>query len=300
MSWRGCIMASAGVLWVGIVAVGGASDLSDRPLESAFLADVNAANYEQLPPSEDALLLRWDFSGDTTHTYDFEQTVESAPKIGQNERDLHTRVTSVGVLDVKPQGDGTARVVVRDLKMTMEGRGKDAQSEPVTHSAAPVVVQGMREDGSFGAGKADVDTLFRFVLPLPREALEIGGSATLPVTLPVSLMGSRLDARGSVSVTLSSLVYVRGHQCAQLDSVIEVRDVEVPEEIAGKLSVAVSGRGRYFFDIDERRLLEAAVAVVMSMEASFPTPEGFASDHDRGGMTEMSMSSDNLIRLTSD
>ena len=301
MAWRSRVVVPVLILGVGTVALSASSDEADPPKQSAHLLEVTGTNYERLPQEVDPLVLRWDFSGDKIYAYNLENIADSSSSLTKNSADSPIRMTSKGVLEIKSQGDGTGRVVLRDVTMTMEGLGEDALAEPMTSHSQPVVVQGMQEDGSFGLGNAATDAMFRLIFPLPSQPLTVGETATIPFVFPVNVMGSPLEAHGSVSVVLSGLVYARGHQCAQLDSRIEVQNVELPDEITATFRLGVSGQGRYFFDVEEHRLLEATVAVTMSMETSFPNSDGLGfSGDDEDGTSEMSVFSDTLIRVTSE
>ena len=161
---------------------------------------------------------------------------------------------------------------------------------------------GLEEDGTMPTAQNQQSTLFRLLFPLPSEPLEVGQTATIPFTFPVNVFGSALSADGRVKLTLTGLVYVRGLTCAQIDYVVEVDEVEIPEEIETEFEFAMSGMGRFFFDIEAGRLVESAVAVVTEMEAEFPSEylSRIPRDGDAPIDPTMRMSSDTFTQLTSD
>jgi len=290
------IVLAAAVTFCG---AGSIANGSDR-LQSAHTVDVVAANYEQLPPPTEPVTIRWNFSDGSEYAYDLRQTFDSVSVFPGDEPEEPTRMINLGTLEFKAQGNRVAKIVFTQNDTIIEGMPDDENSKR-TLKGRPMVVPGLQEDGSMPSAQNQQSTLFRLLFPLPPEPLGVGQTATIPFQFPVNVFGSPLSADGRVKLTLTGLVYVRGKTCAQVDYVVEVDEVELPEEIATEFDFAMSGIGRYFFDIEAGRLVESSSAVVTSMEAEFP--EEYLSemaDDDAPIDPTMSMSSDILIQLTSD
>jgi len=288
-----------------VLVVCGAAPIvnSESPAQSTFLVDVAAANYEQLPPPPEPLLLRWNFAEGSIYSFALRQTIDSKSKFSDDEEPEHpTRMVVDGRLEMKSQEDHTAKIVLSEVETAIERPGDDAESTKLSHKSQPMVVQGLKEDGTMPSAGSQQDALFRLLFPLPDEPLAVGGSTTTPFQFPVNVFGSPLTAEGSIHLEFTSLVYVRGKTCAQIDFNVSVDDFELPEEIQTTFEFDLSGAGRYFFDIEQRRLVEANVALLTSMAAEFPSDMlASAEAEDEASVpSSMSMSSDILIQLTSD
>jgi hypothetical protein len=278
---------------------GSIADGSDQT-QSAHTADVVAANYERLPPPTEPVKIRWDFSDRFNYTYDMRQTSDSVSVFPGDEPEEPKRIINVGTMEFKAQGDRVAKIVFTQNETIIDGMPDDEDAKN-TLKSRPMVVSGLEEDGSMPSAQNQQSTLFRLLFPLPREPLGVGQTATIPFQFPVNVFGSPLSADGRVKLTLTGLVYVRGKICAQVDFVVEVDDVEVPEEIETEFDFAMSGVGRYFFDIEANRLVESSSALITSMEAEFPAEYmSKMTEDDAPSTSTMSMSNDILIQLTSD
>jgi hypothetical protein len=292
---------SSVVLAVAVAFCGASSSATGSdPLQSAYTVDVVAANYEQLPPPTEPVKIRWDFSDGSEYIYDLRQTSDTASVFPGDEPEEPKRVIVVATMEFKAQADHVAKIVFTQNDTIVEGMPEDENAKKRL-KGRPMVVPGLKEDGTMPSAQNQQSTLFRLLFPLPPEPLGVGQTATIPFQFPVNVFGSPLSADGRVNLTLTGLVYVRGKTCAQVDYVVEVDEVELPEEIETEFNFAMSGIGRYFFDIEGGRLVESSSAVATSMEAEFP--EEYMSemaDDDVPIDPTMRMSSDMLIQLTSD
>jgi hypothetical protein len=291
------IVLAAAVTFCGAGSIANGSD----QLQSAHTVDVVAANYEQLPPPTEPVKIRWDFSDGSEYIYDLRQTVDSVSVFPGDEPEEPNRMVVTGTMEFKAQGDRVAKIVFTQTETFVEGMPEDEKTKSML-KGRPMVVPGLKEDGTMPSAQNQQSTLFRLLFPLPPEPLGVGQTATIPFQFPVSVFGSPLSADGRVKLTLTCLVYIRGLTCAQIDYVVEVDEVELPEEIETEFNFAMAGLGRYFFDIEAGRLVESSAAVVTKMEAEFP-PEYMSHMVGEGAAPvdpTARMSSDTLIQLTSD
>jgi hypothetical protein len=285
---------------VTLCGVGSIANGSDQ-LQSTHTVDVVAANYEQLPPPSEPVRIRWDFSDGTEFIYNLRQTVDSVSLFPGDDSEEPKRMTVLGTMEFKAQGDHVAKIVFTQDEAIIEGVPEDENAKE-KFKGRPMVVPGLKEDGTMPSAQNQQSTLFRLLFPLPSEPLGVGQTATIPFQFPVNVFGSPLAADGRVKLTLTGLVYVRGFTCAQIDYVVEVDEVELPEEIETEFNFAMSGIGRYFFDIEAGRLVESSAAVITEMEAEIPAEylSQMADDGDVPVNSTMRMSNDTLIQLTSD
>ncbi len=93
-------------------------ETNTTPGASQFAKEITAEKYKATaPPSADPVF-RWDFSkAQVVHAYAFEQEVRSKTDLGSS---MGQEISARGLLLVKSQGDNTAELVLKDMKMSMK------------------------------------------------------------------------------------------------------------------------------------------------------------------------------------
>jgi hypothetical protein len=291
------LFAVAGVL---AVIAGAHPAWSGDEEPPAFAGEVGAANYERLPDPEEPLLVRWSFTDGAVYSYLLSERSETASNFPDGDLDEPTRSSSAGRFEIKAEGDHEAKIVLSDVNVAVQRGGDADEDADASFNSPPVVVRGLREDGSLPTADSQQNALFRLLFPLPEPPMAVGETSTLPFQFPVNVFGSPLTAEGEIEMTLTALVYVRGTTCAQVDFVVGIGEIEIPEEIQTEFDFDVSGTGRYFFDVNAGRLVESTVAVRMAMDADFPSEFMPTREENQPAMRNISMVNDVLIRLTSD
>ena len=288
---------------------------------SRFLKELKKREYTETKAPAEAPVFRWDFSGKVVHTYAFAQEsrlrfdtgplpegparmVDAEPAVsrGPDEPGEGMSATTKGVLLVKSQGDGTANLVLTDMKVSMKAHlVADEEPETMEQSMPPVVVQGMKEDGSASFGNSSQDMLLRTLFPLPDKPLDVGETVDVPASIPFNAMGSPLPVKGRIRITLTRYVKIEQRTCAQLDVDIDISDIKVPPELKGEYECAITGTSVFYFDVAERVFASGESAMLMRFRADAPMPEVQGSGQDAVDMPvreQMSMTTDNLIRIT--
>lgn len=124
--------------------------LSPLATRSAFLNQLGKAKYPGAKGPEGPVLLRWDFSGDRVHEYDYRLDAKGAGlALGHRTRQ------KLGVdseLLVESRGNRAASIVRRNriLSMTPDSPG-ESDVAPATMEASAGPIHGVREDGSMAA-----------------------------------------------------------------------------------------------------------------------------------------------------
>lgn len=250
---------------------------------------------------------RWDFSSTGEHRYRIEQKQINHWRLDDSSDDSRGGdiqiLEGAGDLIIRSQGDHTARLIVRDLEMHMYtesgNAAEDGPEHAVTQTIPPMVLQGMQEDGSLEICDASQEMMIKTLLPLPPSEVDIGESAVLPAQMPWDMMGSRLWVEGNITVKLVGYVDIDGRTCAHFRSIVDVSDLDIPEEIEGDYKCSVRGRSESFFSLETRSFVCCETVMVMAVEMTIPYLGAFAEDSESGSSTshETSFLSDNWVRI---
>ena len=286
-----------------ITAVAG--EQNDHEIKSRYLNEVNKNDYSEIAPPQNAPIFRWDFSKKKVMAYAFNQEVVANTVMpldpGDDSGDSEQSMTIRGVLSVKSQGDGTATIVLSDLKTSMRISIDKSDAPKTMEQAGPaVVVPEVKEDGTGSFGDTSQDMMLKLLFSLPTKALKVGESVDVPAQLPFNAMGSQLQAKGRSRITLTRYVLVANHRCAQLDIDIDISDLKVPSELEGHYSCSAKGSAVFFFDINNRCFVSGSTALMMQFSIDAPMPKMNVQDERPQHFPDkmkMSMKSDNLIRV---
>ena len=281
--------------------------LPPLPASSSFMDQIDeAACYAVEEPTQPALL-RWDFGRKEVYAYDYSQksimTSIMSERPGGGDRNEPGMVTEVkGKMSLKSEGDRTARLVMEDLMMSMQFETSERE-EPKTmdSEAPPMVIQGVQEDGTMKLGSSSQEMLLKMLFPIPSSPLRVGESVSSPRAVPFNAMGSLLEVTGSSVTTLTGYVGLDGKTCARLETVIDISNLNVPEELEGTYKCQVKGKSVFFFDIEGKRFLSGRVALIMGMRVKAPMPRmHLPSEAEDVGLPEtisMSMDNDTFISV---
>ena len=182
--------------------------------------------------------------------------------------------------------------------MTMD-MGKDAP-KTMEQKMPPVVMQGMKEDGSGSFGGSQQDMLLKMLFPLPTKSLKVGDWCDVPAQMPFNAMGSVLEVKGRSRITLTRYVKIGNRTCAQLDVDTDISELKVPSELEGEYKCSTKGMSVFYFDVANRSFVSGTIALIMQFSIDAPTAEMKISGEDTSDMpkrSKMSMAGDNLIRV---
>jgi len=284
-----------------------AREQSNAHSKSQFLEELNKekAKYKDTEAPAAAVVFRWDFSNKSVHTYSYEQEVRIMQDMGGFEKDPHEiqqKMSAKGTLSINSQGDGTADLVLKDMKMIME---MDLESEeepkPMEQTIPPIVLQGMKEDGSGSFSDSSQEMFLKMLFPLPTVTVQVGESVDVPAQMPFNAMGSLLYVKGRSRITLTRYVKIGQRTCAQLDVDIDISDLKVPAELVGEYECSTKGAAVFYFDVTNRCFVSGTTAILMHLSIDAPMPEMNIPEEEMPQMPErlqMSMMSDNLIRVS--
>ena len=273
--------------------------------KSQLLQELERDTYAETAPPASLPTFRWDFANEDVHSYVYEQEARIKGDMGAAVPDgsikAEQSMSAKGTLLVKSQGDGTAELVLRDMKMSVKmDLGEEEEARTMEQVMPPIVVQGMKEDGSGSFGDSPQDMFLKMLFPLPSRALRVGDSVDVPAQMPFNAMGSVLQVTGRSRITLTRYVNIGKRTCAQLDVDIDISDLKVPPELKGEYEYSTKGSSVLYFDVGNRTFVSGTTAVLMQFSIDAPAPKTEMPGEDVTDMPErlqMSMMSDILIRL---
>ncbi|MFH0954434.1 MAG: hypothetical protein V1873_08915 [Verrucomicrobiota bacterium] len=280
--------------------------VSGQPSVSRFLGELRKETYaDTTAPS--APVLRWDFSTKEVRKYAYEQevraTTETGRHFGLGGGNIEQTMSAQGDLLVKGQGNGMADLVLQDVKVGVKMDSPAGKPITMEQVMPPTVIQGMKEDGS-GSSCNSAEAMFLGMLfPLPPKTLAVGESVDVPAQLPFNAMGSLLQVNGRSRITLARYVRIGERTCAEFDVDVDISDLKVPAELKGEYTCATKGASVFYFDVDKRRFVSGATALLMAIGIDAPMPKLNVDVPGEEmpklpGQMKMSMVSDNLIRVS--
>lgn len=277
---------------------------------SSFIPKIDDRKDDAINPPEDAVLFRWDFSGNKVYAYHFSQKVVSQNLISsfgpeKEDRVSNQNVTGDGVLSYKSGKDNTARFVLENLVLKSEMKTESADSKPKTieMKSPPMIIQGVKEDGNLAIPSSSQTLLLKLLFPLPEKPLKVSETISVEVNMPFNAMGSLLYVNGHSKITLSKFVEISGHKCAKLISNIDISKLDIPPELEGKYTVFAKGKSVFYFDLLNRKFIEGKLALLMAMDIETKSPQvdfknGDEKSTDLPETIKMAMNNDIFVSLS--
>ena len=239
-------------------------------------------------PSESQF--QWDFSKQRKFIYSFSQTVNGENKMDKDRPAEKTYMTGVGHLNVRVKENNLADLSLTDIEMKMIMFNEDGTPRDTMTQKAPTnVVQDMKPDGSFGDSNTDI--LFDMLFPLPNKNLKKGDSDEIPMQMPFNANGSRLYSKGQNTLTFTGYEEIEDRNCAVLIGVIDISNLDIPEELEGDYECSTTGNATYYFDLENGFYVGADIKMVMDVTMDTET-----GNEDDFGMY-MKMKSDNVYKI---
>ena len=281
--------------------------LPSIPETSIYIEQVDAENFPTVLSPEQPQLVRWDFSDAKVYPYDFIQTTavmnQMSDMLGNESGHINRQtMNSKGTLSLKSEQNSSARFVLENLTVDLEfKRPGSNDTENRQMQAPPMVIQGMKEDGSMEMGNSSQELLLKTLFPIPPIPLHVGESAIVPTNMPFNANGSLLHVTGAAEIQLVEYVEIGGKTCAKLQTDIDISELNVPAEIKGDYKCQVKGRSVFYFNMEDRHFISGKVALLMSMRISAPAPKMNYPKSQTGmnhpGAIKMAMDSDNLLSV---
>ena len=281
------------------------SDVKSTDTQSQFVNQVGTEEYPKVDPPAEAPVFLWDFSKEHVHTYAFEQenrsTMATDEEIEDDSHDRGNETSVKGSLLFKSNGDKTAKLVLQDLKISTKMIMGDGEVQTMENDGIPpMVLDGIKEDGSGPLGYSSVEMLFKIMFPLPPEPLQVGESIDIPAQIPFSAIGSLLYAKGRCRITLTRYVAIGDRTCARFDVDTDISELKVPSELKGEYKCSTKGKSVFYFDVANRCIVLGTSAGMMQTGIDTSVPQMGSSEDESSGKTErsrMAMSSDDFVRL---
>lgn len=283
------------LLTVGLCSASCAVETDASGAASQFAKEATKKKYKETDPPSAAALFRWDFSkAHVVHAYDYEQEVW---KKTYKEQKMSTK----GTLLIKSQGDSTAELVLKEMKMSMEIMDmRKGEPRTIEEHIPSSVVQGMKKDGSGSFGNSSQGMILKMLFPLPPKVLKVGESVDVPAQMPFNAMGSMLQVTGNSRITLTRYVKIGKNTCAQLNVDTDISQLKVPPELKGEYKYSTKGTSVFYFDVANRSFVSGTIVLLIQFSIDAPMPQMKISGGDAPDMPKrykMSMKSDNLIRV---
>lgn len=222
----------------------------------------NSKSSETLDSAESKF--QWDFSKQRKFIYTFSQTVNGENKMDRDRPAVKIYMSGVGYLNVRVKENNLADLSLTDIEMKMVNYDQEGSPrDTITQEAPPNVVQDMKPNGSFGDPNTDI--LFDMLFPLPNKNLEKGDSEEIQMQMPFNANGSRLFAKGQNTLTFKGYEEIEGRNCAVLNGVINISQLDIPEELNGKYGCSTTGNATYYFDLKNGIYVGSDIHMVMDV-----------------------------------
>ncbi|MCK5708522.1 MAG: hypothetical protein KAI43_12810 [Candidatus Aureabacteria bacterium] len=277
------------------------------PISPQLINEIKEEMYSDAEAPEGEPVFLWDFSKKNVYGYDFEQMTKNSMDMGEGGKlnskpgEMDQTMSAKGDLFIKSQGDGTADLVLKDLKASMKmNMGNNQEPRTMEQAMPPFVAQGIKEDGTGPFGNSSQDLFLKMLFPLPTKTLRLGESIDIPAQMPFNAMGSMLMVKGRSKITLKRYVKIGKRTCAELNVDIDISDLNVPSDLEGEYKCSTKGTSVFYFDTESRCFISGYTAMVMQFSVDAPMPKMNISGEKESNMpkrTKMSMISDNLIKV---
>lgn len=234
----------------------------------------------------------WDFSKPQKLIYSYSQTVKHENKMRLDEPSDKTYMTAIGNLNIKVKENNLADLSLTNIEMKsvdfdFEGNPRDTMKQKIP----PQVLQEMKPDGSFS--DSNIDIMFKMLFPLPSKDLKEGEKDKVSIQMPFNANGSRLIAKGFITLKFSGFETIQNRKCAVLIGKIDISDMTIPKELTGEYKNSTIGEAIYYFDLKDRIYVGANID--MTMEAFMDTES--EDENNRGMYWEMKSQNIFKIRL---
>lgn len=213
----------------------------------------------------------WDFDNPKKFIYSFQQTVEAENIMGQTP--IHSSIIANGLLTVKVKENQLADVSLTKTKGAMVYYKEDGSPRDTLHQQFPtIVVQDMQSNGQFKSFSKD--NPFDVLFPLPLENLQEGETYQLPMKIPFNANGSPLQVEGFNTLTFIGYQMIEGRNCAVLEGIVQIDQLEVPEELEGEYASSTTGRGLHYFDVENHYYVGTDLELTMYVHSKVSTSSG--------------------------
>lgn len=225
-----------------------------------FILLVSCAHTQTNEPTS----FQWNFSTKKKLIYSFKQIVHVENSANKSEQPEKTDVTGIGQLAIQVTDNNSAELMISDLKMEIVSYRKDGSIrdtlKPAPQNLGPI---GMNSNGTFT--DKDVDVLFNVLLPLPSTLLQPRDSEKMPMKIPFIANETKALCIGANTLTFIGFKEFQERNCAMLEGIIDVSDLQVPDELKEQYKFKTTGNAKYYFDVEDGLFVGADVEMTMDM-----------------------------------
>ncbi len=197
----------------------------------------------------------WDFKSPKKYTYIFDQTSNAEHSTHKGAEAEKIFISANGKLSIRAKEQNLADLSFTDMESKMVN---SITADTSVNKTPPMVLQDLKPDGSI-EGPSDSEILLRLIMPLPLEEINEGESNKVPIKFPINANGSRLFTKGFNTLEFTGYETYLGRKCAVLKGVINVSDLNVPEEVKGEYKCSITGTATYYFDVKHHLYVGAEV-----------------------------------------
>ncbi len=204
--------------------------------------------------------IRWNFNDYTKLTYDYRQSISTDMSfMGGKQQSLMTAKLLVKIKDKE-----FADVLFTDIQSI--GMSKDSLGNYVatdtTSMPNTILFQDLKPDGTIdGHIQQSSVMLARTLFPITNKKMKVGDTVGLKMSMPFNIFGSAINVKGFNHVT-----YVGSENgFEKLNTVIDVSDYTIPEEINQDYLCYLKGNSRFSFDADKGLFKEGTINLNLGM-----------------------------------
>ena len=232
------------------------ASLPQLPAHSVFDGALPRETHPAVPlPS--SFSLEWKFTGGTALRYRITHT---------------TRFESHTFIPPDTRRDIPAKQSVASMRIVLHGTSDGLASVDVTPDVAQqttISFNGYHDNGQLDTPLLAYVLLTRTLFPVIQSPLAIGGSVTVPLSLPVhytdvSGAGHRTVLHGHMTVRLAGIVRIHDDPCARLDGTIELSHFTQQPSSGLRVAFNNCGHSVAWFDLKQHCFVESTVAFLQS------------------------------------
>ncbi|MEP2990928.1 MAG: hypothetical protein ABJN61_11665 [Flavobacteriaceae bacterium] len=236
-----------------------------------------------------------DFSSQKKYVYSYSQSSKSEAQFEKDEPFNKTKSYANGNLNIRVKENNLANLSVTNLKANLITFDNDGVAKDTTSNNVPtMVIQNMTQQGTFEDSNHNI--LFDLIFPLPTKPLKVGETENIPLQIPFNANGSKLFVKGFNAIEYSGIKIIDGKECAVLNGIIDISQIETPEELATNYESSTTGTGTYYFSLLDKYFMRAEIRINM-ITFSKPKTEESVNDGLYGNMKNSSEIIAQLIEI---
>lgn len=267
-------------------------------LESSFLDQIGQTDFDPVQPEQEAYMIRWNFQDEKDFVYDYTQKMDFRQRPfgaggGPTSAILNAK------LEVKSKGNRQADLVFSEPTMEMKMNGRTMKQNMPSFRLKNMNQKG-RVDGNGGKVPLQSKILIKHLFPVPNEKIKKGQTVRIKQQFPLRIQTLKTTAKGYSDITYTGMVKIDGDRCLQLDVNTNVSKLNLPDDKQGEYEVNLSGKSRYFFNLEKGAFQRGSQALLMAWIVDAPSSDFGSKEKGRAeknGRVKRKMVLDYLIQF---